>query len=477
MRLHNKNFHTAIASISNLTDMEYKPANRELNQIHQRLVSGRKEFEQAVFCTMDAVIQMSAMDLVLETNVNTLDEVNESITESVHTISESAASTSMISTEVSTAHENLTSAIVEVSDESAKIMDEISVCTQHLDSVSGFSADIISNAKEMKTDIQGLLDVVSHMGEAIGAISAISSQTNLLALNASIEAARAGEAGKGFAVVAESIRKLADETKTLTERMGAFLDSVKEASEKSVNSVDGTVSELEHMNEDIRKIFQITENNRTSMVHINDSVSSLAAVSEQISGSMNELDTHSKYVHEQCEELKGRAESLSACSQSITKAAQSSKACEEQLETSTKIMGELARDAFYMLDNQVILNCMERAVAAHQSWLQTLKEMSQSGQLQPLQTDCTKCGLGHFYSAFHPVNPAVKELWDGLDEKHRTFHSYGTQMMAAIRAGRTDTLPQIYENARQCSNGLTSDMQQLIRIIGSLSEKQIRIFT
>ncbi len=140
-------------------------------------------------------------------------------------------------------------------------------------------------------------------------------------------------------------------------------------------------------------------------------------------------------------------------------------------------MGELARDAFYMLDNQVILNCMERAVAAHQSWLQTLKEMSQSGQLQPLQTDCTKCGLGHFYSAFHPVNPAVKELWDGLDEKHRTFHSYGTQMMAAIRAGRTDTLPQIYENARQCSNGLTSDMQQLIRIIGSLSEKQIRIFT
>ncbi len=475
--LHKKDFNTAIASISNLADMEYKPGNAELNQIHQRLLSGRKEFEQAVVNTMDAVIQMSAMDLVLGTNVTTLDEISGFLAASVHTIAKSAASTSVISGEVSTAHENLTSAIVEVSDKSTKIMDEISVCEQHLNSVNRFSADIISNAKEMKTDIQGLLDVVSHMGEAIGAVSAISSQTNLLALNASIEATRAGEAGKGFAVVAESIRKLADETKTLTERMGAFLEMVKDASEKSANSVDGTVSELEHMNENIRRIFQITGNNRASMVHINDSVSSLAAVSEQISSSMNELDTHSKYVHEQCEQLQEHAASLAVCSQSIAKTAQSCETCETHLEASTKIMGKLAQDAFYMLDNQVILNCMKNAVVAHQNWLQTLELMAQNGLLQPLQTDCKKCGLGHFYDAFHPVHPAVKELWDGLDEKHRTFHSYGTQMLAAIRAGNTHTLSQIYENARHCSHDLTSDIQKLIQIIESLSEQQIRIFS
>lgn len=477
MSLMNKNFNTAIACISNLTDMEYKPANGELNQIHQRLVSGRKEFEQAVICAMDAVIQMSAMDLILETNANTLEEANVLITDSVHTIAESAASTSVISGEVTTAHENLTSAIVEVSDESTKIMDEISACEQHLDSVSSFSTDVIYSAKEMKTDIQGLLDVISHMDEAISAISTISSQTNLLALNASIEAARAGDAGKGFAVVAESIRKLADETKTLTEEMGAFLDCVKDASQKSVNSVDGTVSKLEHINENISKIFQITKSNRTRMGHINDSVSSLAAVSEQISGSMNELDHHSKYVHEQCEELSEHAKLLSVCSESIADAAQSSKTTETQLEESTQIMGNLARDAFYMLDNQVILNCMKNAIVAHQNWLNTLKQMAQSERLQPLQTDCAKCGLGHFYYAFHPVNPAVKELWDGLEGKHRTFHSYGIQMIAAIRAGRTSTLPQIYENARQCSSDLTHDFQKLIQTIESLSEQKIRIFT
>ena len=103
--------------------------------------------------------------------------------------------------------------------------------------------------------------------------------------------------------------------------------------------------------------------------------------------------------------------------------------------------------------------------------------MAQSERLQPLQTDCAKCGLGHFYYAFHPVNPAVKELWDGLEGKHRTFHSYGIQMIAATRAGRTSTLPQIYENARQCSSDLTRDFQKLIQTIESLSEQKIRIFT
>ncbi len=41
--------------------MEYKPENQKLNVIHQRLLKGRKKFEQAVVKLMDAVIHMSAM--------------------------------------------------------------------------------------------------------------------------------------------------------------------------------------------------------------------------------------------------------------------------------------------------------------------------------------------------------------------------------------------------------------------------------
>lgn len=476
VKLRRKELNHTIASISGLTDMKYEPVNGELNNIHKRLINGRKEFEQAVTKSMDAAIRMSAMDLILEDNAKTLDEINGFITDSVNEVTEAASSTAEIAGEVAKAHENLTSAIVNVSGESAKIMDEIQECEQHLDSVNGLSAEAISNAKEMKTDIEGLLEIIGHMSEAVSAISAISSQTNLLALNASIEAARAGEAGRGFSVVAESIRGLAEQTKTLTERMGSFLDSVKEASQKSSASVDTTVAELERMNDDIQDIWKITGSNRTGMVHINDSVSSLAAVSEQISSSMSELDNHSQHVSDQCQNMEKHVRSLADVSLSVAGLAEPSKVIEKQLVDSAEIMGKMAQDAFYMLDNQVLLQCIQSAVAAHQSWLETLAEMAKSRQLRPLQTDCTKCGLGHFYYAFHPVHPKVLAIWNGLEEKHKSFHAYGTEMIAAIQDGRTGELEQIYKKAELCSKDLGADFQNLIKAIEALTKEKVRIF-
>lgn len=232
MRLNAKSSNIAIRSISQLIDMQYEPVNGELNNIHKRLMKGRKEFEQAVTKTMDAVIRMSAMDLTLETNIEKVEKINTSIISQSGRISETAQTTADIASKVSKAHESLTSTIIEVSDGSARIMEDIHNCENELTSITGLSSSAISTATEMKEDIYGLLDVIKNMNEVVEAINSISAQTNLLALNASIEAARAGEAGKGFAVVADEIRSLADETKSLTGRMGIFIDNIQNASKK-----------------------------------------------------------------------------------------------------------------------------------------------------------------------------------------------------------------------------------------------------
>lgn len=476
MRLGKKKSNTAIESISKLIDMPYEPRNGELNNIHRRLISGRKEFEQAVSKSMESVIQMSNMDLTLETNVATIEKINTSIADAISHINESAHSTADITTEVSKAHESLTSTIIDVSDESTNIMNEIQDCEDELTTITGMSSKAIANAEEMKTNIHGLLEIIKHMGETISAISSISSQTNLLALNASIEAARAGDAGRGFAVVAEEIRDLADETKTLTTNMGEFLNHIQDASQKSSDSVETTVAALGNINDSIQNVWKITGENRTSLVRISDSMSSLAAVSEQISGSMNELENQMHKVNGECDSLEENASFLAVSSHSIAELVEPAKLIEEKLDESTKIMGNMARDAFYMLDNQIIINCLQNAIRAHKNWLSTLKDIAKTQKPKVLQTDCTKCGLGHFYYSVKPANPKVLDIWNGLEQKHKTFHSYGTQMLDAVRSGHTGELQQIYEKAEDCSKSLLTDFEKLIQIIESLTKENVRIF-
>ncbi len=476
MRLRKRNFDTAVGNISRLANMQYEPANGELNNIHKRLVKGREEFGQVVTKTMNAVIRMSAMDLTLETNVAAVEDINNSVLTAVNAISESAESTATIATEVSKAHENLTDTIIELSDESGRIMGDISNCENELTTITGLSETAINTAKEMKTDIYGLIDIIQNVNEAIEAINSISSQTNLLALNASIEAARAGEAGKGFAVVAEEIRNLADETKSLTGKLGDLITTIQDASHKSSESVDTTVAKLEHIDGNIQNVWKITKNNQKGVNHITDSISSLAAVSEQISSSMNELDDQVQHVSTECQSLKKDSDLLSVSSHAIAELVEPSKVIEKHLEESTKILGNMTQDAFYMLDNQIIINCLNSASDAHKNWLDTLKNIAQTGELKPLQTDCTKCGLGHFYYAFQPLHPKVMGIWNALDKKHKTFHSYGTEMIDAVNSGRTDGLEQIYKKAKDCSDDLFADFQSLIKIIGSLSEEHIHIF-
>lgn len=476
MRFINKKSGNAAAAISSLTDMQYIPANGAFNDIHKRLINGRKKFQQAVAASMDAATSVSALDLQLETNAETIRQINTSISSATDTIRASAASTSDIAGEIAKAHENLTAAIISVSEESANSMDEIRQCESELDSITKMSSTAISTAGKMKEDIHGLLDIIEQIHQSIAAVTSISSQTNLLALNASIEAARAGDAGKGFAVVAEEIRKLADETKALTANMGASLSGIQNASQKSTESVDAAVSELEQMNESIQNVWKITGSSRSSMVHIADSVSSLAAASEHISSSISELDSQIQHVQEQFDLLHEDTSSLTESSKAVAELAVPSKAIEEKLSESIQIMGDMTQDAFYMLDNQFFLNSIHNAIHAHQRWMLALEKTAQTGRMQALQTDFRKCVLGRFYYAFHPQHPKTEKIWNLLGAKHQALHAFGLKMAEAIRAGRDSELHRIYEDAVKCSDDLISDFHALIAAVEELTRNSEHIF-
>ncbi len=465
-----------ISAIANMEDMQYEPQNDGLNDIHKRLMEGRNEFRKLATNTLDSVIQMSVIDLTVKANIEKIEDVNQAIVSEVANVGEAANSTSTIASEMSLAHENLTTTIIDVSEEATQVVMEIDDCEQKLNHVTELSDSAIRTSAEVKAEIDNLQDLVAHMNEVIDGINAISSQTNLLALNASIEAARAGDVGKGFAVVAEEIRKLADETKDLTANMGEFLQNIADASKKSSVSVDVTVEEMNNINECIKDVYSITGNNRNSMGTITDSISSLAAVSEEISSSMNELDNQMSYVDELCKALHKNTDTLAASSDAIDQIVGPALKVEEHLDDSMSIISQMGLDAFYMLDNQVVINYLEKSAGDHERWINNFRNIVETGKVYPIQTDYRRCTLGHMHYSLQIQNPEAKKLWNELERNHTLLHGYGKELISMVKSGNMKGAQELLEKAEKCNDLLQEEEKRLIAVIEELSEKGTPIF-
>ena len=155
------------------------------------------------------------------------------------------------------------------------------------------SADIARRGRaDVETNVSMMLalrdrfrqtsDRIAHLSEQIAQIGMITrtvadfaAQTNLLALNAAVEAARAGEQGRGFAVVAAEIRKLADQSKTATERIDSLTHEVQRASDESVmamiegsRNVDDNASHAAQTGQAIAEIIETLQHTVDSMQEI-----------------------------------------------------------------------------------------------------------------------------------------------------------------------------------------------------------------
>jgi methyl-accepting chemotaxis protein len=106
-------------------------------------------------------------------------------------------------------------------------------------------AKTLETINRMKASSQEAVDVISSLGQKIGAIGHIlnviddvAEQTNLLALNAAIIAAQAGEHGKGFAVVADEIKELSERSGVSTKEIADLIKSIQEESRNAIQAVE-----------------------------------------------------------------------------------------------------------------------------------------------------------------------------------------------------------------------------------------------
>ncbi|MCM1119161.1 MAG: methyl-accepting chemotaxis protein [bacterium] len=435
-------------AISELKDADYSH-EPELNAIYRRLTKGRKQFAEAFDKNIKAVMQISSLDVTMQYQNNKIMDISRQISKATETLFGSGQSGRSHNV-----HEDMTNNIVEVSSAADNVYRKIEAAQEELTAIRDLSEQTTQVSHSMRSDMDALLKIIGNLNNVIEGIETISLQTNLLALNASIEAARAGEAGRGFAVVATEIRELAGQTQQLTKNMGEFVDNIKDASHKSVSSTQSTIDILSNMTEKISNVWTLNSENQEEISSLSDTIRSIAAVSEEISSSMTEMEN----------QLCDSTEFMSTVSQDLIQAVKPVVEIEKTLDDTVKQMGNMAEDAFYHLENQEFAQYVKNAISAHRTWLGNLQNMVSKRTVLPLQLDSGKCGFGHFYYAMTPRIPEVLPIWNALGEKHRRFHQYGADVIAAISNQQYALAEQLCNEAAQYSTGLIADLEKISQL-------------
>lgn len=442
-------------AVSELKAADYS-AEPELNGIYQRLVRGRRQFAEIFDKNIQAVMQISSLDLTLHHQTETIMDISRSIEKATASIFGTSASGGYMTGNSSNQHEEMTNTIIKVSEDTDEVYRKIEAGQSELTVIKELSNQAINVSGEMQQDMEELFHVIDRMSEVISGVDTISMQTNLLALNASVEAARAGEAGRGFAVVAKEIRELAEKTQEMTKSMGEFVENMKIASKKSSKSAANTVDALDAITDKIKNVWELNNASQSAVSKVNESVASIAAVSEEISSSMTEMEN----------QIVSSTNFMRQVGQDLRQAAEPVVKIEKTLDDTVKQMGEMTKDAFFHLENKEFAQYMSSAISAHHTWLGNLKKMVDGRKIIPLQLDSSKCGFGHFYYAMTPQIPGVLPIWDGLGAKHQKFHQFGSAVMNAISCENYGEAEQIYRKAEQYSKELIADMQKILQLAG-----------
>ena len=222
----------------------------------------------------------------------------------------------------------LTDRIGENSEENQNRMDEATANMEQIYKSTGECKEIVTNLGEQSKEIIGIVET----------ITGISSKTNILALNASIEAARAGEQGKGFAVVADEIQKLAEQTKTAVESIGAIVREVVANTENAVTAMEQNaaftregLSSIKKANESTALITSSNKELATQIHAIDETATKIKEKSGEVSESMTLISENTQQNCDAVEHVNAATLENTAGAESLANIVEEIKGLSERL--------------------------------------------------------------------------------------------------------------------------------------------------
>ena len=243
------------------------------------------DYTMTVDVRSDRDVMNRAINNMIDKTNDTLRQINSSsyqVATGSRQIADGAQALAQGATEQASAIEQLSASISEIKN-MAKENSEIS--TAALNEVLE-AGDMMKVCFGQMDDMLVAMKTIDEKSKTIHkttkVIDDIAFQTNILALNAAVEAARAGQHGKGFAVVAEEVRSLASKSAEEAKETAALLES-------STQSVEEGNAIVKKVNESLRSIAELAQNNAIKTANIQTNSTAQSEAMAQISVGIDQV--------------------------------------------------------------------------------------------------------------------------------------------------------------------------------------------
>lgn len=251
----------------------------------------------------ETVQSMRSMVYTISSHAESIASAGEQLSASATQVAQSAETQKDQTTQVATAMQQMSGAVIEVSQSSSKTAAEAHAAEDLAVGGGEIVKQTVEVIKSMATSTRETAQRIEHLGKAsdeigriIGVIQEIADQTNLLALNAAIEAARAGEQGRGFAVVAGEVRRLAERTSSATKEIENMIATIQsdtsravEAMRGEMHQVDEGVNTANRAGESLQQIIESSKGMQKMVTQIASASTEQAAATEQVNGNMEQI--------------------------------------------------------------------------------------------------------------------------------------------------------------------------------------------
>jgi methyl-accepting chemotaxis protein len=253
---------------------------RENEKLRQQQEEDRERSDVQLKSEMQQLTE--ALENEVRETVGDISTQATKLTDNATLLSRTAAELHHMATEVNELVAATTRNVETVANATQELETSSRAISSQIDNSSKLAAHAREGAEVANTEVAGLAQTASRIGNVVTMIQEIAARTKMLALNATIEAARAGEMGKGFAVVADEVKSLARQTEEGIAQVNAQADEITQSTAKAVGIVDNVAGGIRDIDAVTVEVARASEQQRTATAEIRQSAGEAAASTRSV---------------------------------------------------------------------------------------------------------------------------------------------------------------------------------------------------